>query len=198
MRMIFMGILIFCCGKSSCLLIIDPHTHMSYRQICIDACIDIMQVALDWTYEHASKFSQTYLTYRGSVHTILRIANTFVQLLFWYSVRQKTDRNRYVLSRKMKLRRRWRKKGQSWCGVRHKNLVTWENQPQRLTGIVPWWCRVVSGDYGKPRFRVSSGCRSIVLAAGGGFKHVFIFTPKIGEAEPILTSIFFNWVETTN
>ena len=23
-------------------------------------------------------------------------------------------------------------------GVHHKDLVKWENQPQRLTGIVPW------------------------------------------------------------
>ena len=33
---------------------------------------------------------------------------------------------------------------------------------------------------------------------GGGFKYFLRFTPKIGEDEPILTSIFFNWVETTN
>ena len=26
----------------------------------------------------------------------------------------------------------------------------------------------------------------------------YMFTPKIGEDEPILTSIFFRWVETTN
>jgi len=26
---------------------------------------------------------------------------------------------------------------------------------------------------------------------------VFIFTPKIGEDEPILTSIFFRWVQNT-
>ena len=198
MRMIFMGILIFCCGKSSCLLIIDPHTHTHIchtdRQICIDACIDIMQVALDWTYEHASKFLQTYLTYRSSVHTILRIANTFVQLLFWYS-RQTKNRSQQVRAFQEDEAEKEVAKERTKL---MKNLVTWENQPQRLTGIVPWWCRVVSGDYGKPRFRVSSGCRSIVLAAGGGFKHVFIFTPKIGEAEPILTSIFFNWVETTN
>ncbi len=30
------------------------------------------------------------------------------------------------------------------------------------------------------------------------FQTFFIFTPKIGEDEPILTSIFFRWVETTN
>ena len=30
------------------------------------------------------------------------------------------------------------------------------------------------------------------------FQIFFIFTPKIGEDEPILTSIFFRWVETTN
>ena len=24
----------------------------------------------------------------------------------------------------------------------HKKLVTWQNQPERLTGIVPWECRV--------------------------------------------------------
>jgi len=28
--------------------------------------------------------------------------------------------------------------------------------------------------------------------------HFCLFTPKIGEDEPILTSIFFKWVETTN
>ena len=35
---------------------------------------------------------------------------------------------------------------------------------------------------------------------GGGNSNIFlkIFTPKIGEDEPILTSIFFRWVETTN
>jgi len=34
---------------------------------------------------------------------------------------------------------------------------------------------------------------------GGGNSHIFgFFTPKIGEDEPILTSIFFKWVETTN
>ena len=27
-------------------------------------------------------------------------------------------------------------------GVHHKKLVTWENQPEGLTGIVPWGCRV--------------------------------------------------------
>ena len=34
---------------------------------------------------------------------------------------------------------------------------------------------------------------------GGGNSNIFgIFTPKIGEDEPILTSIFLEWVETTN
>ena len=28
--------------------------------------------------------------------------------------------------------------------------------------------------------------------------HLCLFTPKIGEDEPILTNIFFKWVETTN
>ena len=32
---------------------------------------------------------------------------------------------------------------------------------------------------------------------GGGFKYFFIFTPKFGEDEPILTSIFFRWVGST-
>ena len=32
----------------------------------------------------------------------------------------------------------------------------------------------------------------------GGCKHVFIFTSKIGEDEPILTNIFEKGVETTN
>ena len=37
----------------------------------------------------------------------------------------------------------------------------------------------------------------MILQVGGGFKWVFgIFTPKIGEDEPILTSIFFKWVES--
>ena len=31
----------------------------------------------------------------------------------------------------------------------------------------------------------------------GGFNNFFIFTSKIGEDEPNLTSIFFKWVETT-
>ena len=29
-------------------------------------------------------------------------------------------------------------------------------------------------------------------------KYLFIFIPKLGEDEPILTIIFFRWVETTN
>ena len=33
---------------------------------------------------------------------------------------------------------------------------------------------------------------------GGGFKYFFIFTPNLGEDEPILTIIFFKRVETTN
>ena len=34
---------------------------------------------------------------------------------------------------------------------------------------------------------------------GGGNSNIFgIFTPKIGEDEPNLMFIFFNWVETTN
>ena len=32
----------------------------------------------------------------------------------------------------------------------------------------------------------------------GCFTYFFMFTPKIGEDEPILTNIFFKWVETTN
>ena len=35
-----------------------------------------------------------------------------------------------------------KKRGPKTSGVHHKNLVTWENQPWRLTGIVPWWRRV--------------------------------------------------------
>ena len=33
---------------------------------------------------------------------------------------------------------------------------------------------------------------------GGGFKYVSIFTPVLGERIPILTSILFKWVATTN
>ena len=32
---------------------------------------------------------------------------------------------------------------------------------------------------------------------GGGFKYFLNFTPKIGEDEPNLTSIFFRWVGST-
>ena len=32
----------------------------------------------------------------------------------------------------------------------------------------------------------------------GCLKHFLCYTPKIGEDELILTSIFFRWVETTN
>ena len=32
---------------------------------------------------------------------------------------------------------------------------------------------------------------------GCGFRYFFMFTPKIGEDEPILTSIFFRWVGST-
>ena len=32
---------------------------------------------------------------------------------------------------------------------------------------------------------------------GGGFKY-FLFSPLFGEEDPILTIIFFRWVETTN
>ena len=32
---------------------------------------------------------------------------------------------------------------------------------------------------------------------GGGFQICFIFTPNVGEDEPILTSIFFRWVGST-
>ena len=35
------------------------------------------------------------------------------------------------------------------------------------------------------------------ISLGGGFKY-FVFSPLFGEDEPILTSIFFRWVETTN
>jgi len=31
----------------------------------------------------------------------------------------------------------------------------------------------------------------------GGFKYILVFTPKIGEDEPILTFIFFKWVGST-
>jgi len=36
------------------------------------------------------------------------------------------------------------------------------------------------------------------LFSGGGVSSIFIFTPKLGEDEPILTGIFFKGVETTN
>ena len=37
-----------------------------------------------------------------------------------------------------------------------------------------------------------------IWSLGDGNSNIFYFTPKIGEDEPILTIIFFNWVETTN
>ena len=37
--------------------------------------------------------------------------------------------------------------------------------------------------------------KMIIYKLGGGNSHIFgIFIPKIGEDEPILTSIFFRWV----
>jgi len=33
-----------------------------------------------------------------------------------------------------------------------------------------------------------------VILGGGAFSNISIFTPKIGEDEPILTSICFKWV----
>ena len=46
----------------------------------------------------------------------------------------------------------------------------------------------------------SPGMLDDLTHLGGGFKSIFFtFTPKIGEDEPILTTvIFFKWVETTN
>ena len=38
------------------------------------------------------------------------------------------------------------------------------------------------------------GCNTLLV---GGFKY-FSCSPLFGEDEPILTSIFFNWLETTN
>ena len=40
--------------------------------------------------------------------------------------------------------------------------------------------------------------RYIYLHLVGGFKYFLMFTPNFGEDEPILTSIFFKGVETTN
>jgi len=53
----------------------------------------------------------------------------------------------------------------------------------------------VLGALGAVRVREFLGLLSQVLAAQILFR---IFTPKIGEDESILTSIFFKWVETTN
>ena len=39
-------------------------------------------------------------------------------------------------------------------------------------------------------------CLILQVALGGGFKD-FLFSPLFGEDEPVLTSIFFNGVETT-
>ena len=39
--------------------------------------------------------------------------------------------------------------------------------------------------------------RALISYLGGGFKY-FLFSPLFGEDEPILTSIFFKGVETTN
>ena len=36
------------------------------------------------------------------------------------------------------------------------------------------------------------------LLGGGETTYFFMFTPKIGEDEPIFDSYFFRWVETTN
>ena len=40
-------------------------------------------------------------------------------------------------------------------------------------------------------------CLILQVVLGGGFKD-FLFSPLFGEDAPVLTSIFFNGVETTN
>ena len=49
------------------------------------------------------------------------------------------------------------------------------------------------GDYFLAMIRIP-----INESLGGGFKDFLFFTPKLGEDEPILTSIFFKWVETNH
>jgi len=58
----------------------------------------------------------------------------------------------------------------------------------------------------KPRWKRKGAVEIIILSfhknfwgivfSGGGFKY-FLFSPLLGEDEPILTSIFFKWVDST-
>ena len=46
-------------------------------------------------------------------------------------------------------------------------------------------------------YRICVWCIYLHLFLGGGFRY-FLCSPLFGEDEPILTSIFFKGVETTN
>ena len=48
-----------------------------------------------------------------------------------------------------------------------------------------------------PRYFLKSGSPHPIQKASWWFQILFIFIPKIGEDEPILTSIFFKWVGST-
>ena len=60
---------------------------------------------------------------------------------------------------------------------------------------IPWGIMKVLAEVGPVQHgKIASQQKNWVVAT----QIFFIFTPKIGEDEPILTSIFFKWVETTN
>ena len=50
----------------------------------------------------------------------------------------------------------------------------------------------------RPRVRIPKGRKMWRFSGWWQLKHFFIFIPKFGEDEPILTNIFFKGVETTN
>ena len=59
-----------------------------------------------------------------------------------------------------------------------------------------WW-DFLGGGFKYKKAIAMLGFREGIVFLGGGFKY-FLFSSLFGEDEPILTSIFFKWVETTN
>ena len=59
-----------------------------------------------------------------------------------------------------------------------------------------WW-DFLGGGFKYKKAIAMLGFREGIVFLGGGFKYV-LCSSLFGEDEPILTSIFFKWVETTN
>ena len=70
-------------------------------------------------------------------------------------------------------------------------FLKWDDPPSGWfeNAVEPWF------DSAKMITTTLVGAEKINLHLGGGNSNIFgIFTPKLGEDEPILTGIFFNWV----